>query len=174
MRIVSVIGHKNAGKTTLVVALAREFRRQGRRIATIKHASHPALVDHEGTDTFRHFTEGSSEKTLIASPTLRVLFERTPDDTDPEQLARRYLGGVDLVLVEGFRRAPLPKVEVFRAGCGKQPLFDPAAPAAAQWLAIVTDEPSLKASCRVLRFQDTMWLSVLGALVWEQAKAVAP
>ena len=82
-----------------LVALAREYNRQGRRVATIKHASHPALVDREGTDTWRHFHEGSSERTLIVSPDMRVLFERAPDDTAPETLARRYLGDADLVLV---------------------------------------------------------------------------
>ena len=59
MRIVSVIGRKDAGKTTLLIALAREFKRQGKRVMTIKHASHPAVLDHEGTDTWRHFHEGA-------------------------------------------------------------------------------------------------------------------
>ena len=104
MRVVSIIGHKNAGKTTLLVALAREFKRLNRRVATIKHASHPALVDRDGTDTWRHFHEGSAERTMIVSPDTRVLFERALDETDPETLARTYMRDVDLVLVEGFKR----------------------------------------------------------------------
>jgi molybdopterin-guanine dinucleotide biosynthesis protein MobB len=172
--MLSIIGHKNAGKTTLLVALAREYHRQGRRVGTIKHASHPALVDREGTDTWRHFHEGSSERTLIAAPDMRVLFERAPDDTDPEPLARRYMGDVDLVLVEGFKRASLPKVEVYRKGIGVPPLLDPAAPNAGDWIAIVTDDSTLRAGCRVLRFMDTMWLSLLAGLAWERAKVLAP
>jgi molybdopterin-guanine dinucleotide biosynthesis protein MobB len=174
MRILSIVGHKNAGKTTLLVALAREYKRLGRRVATIKHASHPALVDREGTDTWRHFHEGSTERTLIAAPDMRVLFERAPDDTDPETLARRYMGDVDLVLVEGFKRAPLPKVEVYRKGIGVPPLFDPSQPNAGDWIAIVTDDATLRADCRVLRFMDTMWLSLLAGLAWERAKVLAP
>jgi molybdopterin-guanine dinucleotide biosynthesis protein MobB len=174
MRILSIIGHKNAGKTTLLVALAREYHRLGRRVASIKHASHPALLDREGTDTWRHFHEGSTERTMIASPDIRVLFERAPDNTDPETLALRYLGDVDLVLVEGFKRAPIPKVEVYRKGIGVPPLFDPALPNAQDWIAIVTDDPSLRADCRVLRFMDTMWLSLLAGLSWERAKVLAP
>jgi molybdopterin-guanine dinucleotide biosynthesis protein MobB len=174
MRILSVIGHKNAGKTTLLVALAREYHRLGRRVASIKHASHPALLDREGTDTWRHFHEGSTERTMIASPDIRVLFERAADNTDPETLALRYLGDVDLVLVEGFKRARLPKVEVYRKGIGVPPLFDPAAANAQDWIAIVTDDPALRADCRVLRFMDTMWLSLLAGLAWERAKVLAP
>lgn len=172
MRMLSIIGQKNSGKTTLLVALAREFKRQGRHVGTIKHASHPALLDREGTDTYRHFYEGCAEQTLIASPDLRVLFERTPDDTDPETLARRYLSGADLVLVEGFRRAPLPKVEVYRKDLGLPTLHNPDLPTARDWIAIVTDDTTFKSSCRVLRFQDTMWLPVLATLSWERAKVL--
>ena len=81
---------------------------------TIKHGHHPADVDRPGSDSWRHFNEGRAERTLMVSPTLRVLFERSPDDYDPIGLARRYMDGADLVLVEGFKRAPLPKIEVFR------------------------------------------------------------
>ena len=172
MRIVSIVGHKNSGKTTLVVALAREFHRQGRRVGTIKHATHPAMVDHEGTDSSRHFQEGSAERTLIASPTMRVLFERAPDDTDPETLARNYMGDVDIVIVEGFRKAPIPKVEVCRKDLSRPPIFEAAGANTSNWLAIVTDDAALRASCRVLRFQDTMWLPVLATLIWERAKVL--
>ncbi|HEX7024594.1 MAG TPA: molybdopterin-guanine dinucleotide biosynthesis protein MobB, partial [Gemmatimonadales bacterium] len=72
-KIISVVGHKNAGKTTLVGALSHEFKRQKRRVATIKHATHPADVDREGTDSWRHFHEGMADGVLVASPELRVL-----------------------------------------------------------------------------------------------------
>lgn len=174
MRVVSIIGHKNAGKTTLLVALAREFKRLNRRVATIKHANHPALVDRDGTDTWRHFHEGSAERTMIVAPDMRVLFERAPDDSDPEMLARTYMGDADLVLVEGFKRASLPKIEVYRRGIGVPPLFDPKNANAKDWVAIVTDDPALRADCRVLRFMDTMWLSLLASLTWERAKVLEP
>jgi molybdopterin-guanine dinucleotide biosynthesis adapter protein len=107
-RIISIIGRKNAGKTTLTVALAGELARRGYRVMTIKHGDHPADVDREGTDSWRHFHEGKAESVLIASPDLRVLFERAPDEYDPIGLARRYLQGADIVLVEGFKQSPLP------------------------------------------------------------------
>ena len=102
-RIISVIGRKNAGKTTLMVALASEFVRQGRKVGTLKHGHHPALVDSEGTDTWRHYNEGHAERALIESPGQRVVFERTDRDAEPEALARRYMDGMDIVLAEGFK-----------------------------------------------------------------------
>ena len=136
---------------------------------TIKHGDHPADVDREGTDSWRHFHEGKAERVLIASPDLRVLFERAPDDYDPVGLARRYLQDADIILVEGFKRAPLPKIEVYRRSVGP-PLYDPTAANASEWAAVVTDQYDFDADCAVLHFQDTMWLQLLANLAWEQAE----
>lgn len=171
-RIVSIVGLKNAGKTTLTVALAAEFVRRGRRVMTMKHATHPADVDRAGTDSYRHFHEGKAERVLLASPGLRAVFERSPDDTDPVTLTRRYFEGADLVLVEGFKRYPLPKIEVFRKEVGPAPLYDPRAPNADEWIAIVTDDDQYRASCPVLHFRDTMWLQLLSNLAWEYAMVI--
>ena len=173
-KLVSIIGHKNAGKTTLVAALSHEFKRQKKRVATIKHASHPVDVDRPETDSWRHFHEGNADGVLVASPELRVTFERHLDETGPEALARRYFADMDIVLVEGFKAAPLPKIEVFRKEVAKSPLFAPDAPNAAEWIAVITDDHRYVAPCRVLRFSDTMWLTVLAALVMEQGKPLAP
>jgi molybdopterin-guanine dinucleotide biosynthesis protein MobB len=173
-RIISIIGRKNAGKTTLAVALASELGRRGHRVMTIKHGHHPADVDRPGSDTWRHFHEGHAERVLIVSLDLRVLFERSPDDYDPVGMARRYMKGADIVLTEGFKAAPLPKIEVFRRAAADSPIYDSAASNAGQWAAIVTDEPALEAECPVLHFYDTMWLQVLANLAWDRAQALDP
>ena len=111
-RICSIIGRKDAGKTTLAVALAAEFARRGRRVMTIKHSAHPTAVDVEGTDSWRHFHEGKAERVVLACPDARYILERSPDDLDPVALAKRYCDGADIVLVEGFKSAPLPKVDI--------------------------------------------------------------
>jgi molybdopterin-guanine dinucleotide biosynthesis protein B len=174
IKIVSIIGHKNAGKTTLVAALAHEFKRQKRRVGTIKHASHPLEVDKLVTDSWRHFHEGRADGVVIASPDLRVTFDRRTDEDGPEALARRYYSDMDVVLVEGFKTAPLPKIEVFRKEVARGPLFNPQAENASEWLAIITDDHRYSAPCRVLHFSDTMWLTVLTALIMEQAKQLIP
>jgi molybdopterin-guanine dinucleotide biosynthesis protein B len=171
-RIISIIGKKDAGKTTLAVALASEFARKGRRVMAIKHASNPAEVDRPGTDSFRLFHEGKAERVLIAGPDLRVIFERRPDDTDPITLARQYFDGAEIVLVEGFKASDLPKIEVFRRAASSTPVYDPAQPNASQWIAIVTDDEKFDANCPVLRFRDTMWLQLLANLAWDRAKII--
>ena len=168
-RIISVVGKKDAGKTTLVVALAAEFVKRGRRVATIKHGTHPAQVDTPGTDTYRHFQEGMASQVLIEFPGGRVLFERTTEESDPLTLARRYLGA-EIVIVEGFKKFPLPKVEVHRVRQHREPLFDPSSSDAARWVAMVTDDDQLRLSIPVFHFHDTAWLVTLANLAWDRAQ----
>ena len=99
-RIISIIGLKNAGKTTFLVALAAELVRRKFRVMTLKHGSHPADMDQKGKDTWRHWHEGKAERVLMEGPGQRVLFERTTVESDPITLARRYLGGADIVLAD--------------------------------------------------------------------------
>jgi molybdopterin-guanine dinucleotide biosynthesis protein B len=171
-RIISIIGRKNAGKTTLTVALASELARRGHRVMSMKHADHPAQVDQPGVDSWRHFHEGRAERVLLVSPEMRVLFHRARDEYDPIGLAREHLSGADIVLIEGFKSAPLPKIEVYRRAVAPQPIYDPAASNAGDWVAIVTDDYGFESDRRVLRFNDTMWLQLLANLAWEHALVV--
>ena len=173
-RILSIIGRKKAGKTTLTVALASELARRGRRVMTIKHGHHPAEVDRPGTDSWRHFQEGRAERVLLVTPGERVLFDRAGDEYDPVALARRYLGEADVVLAEGYKRAPIPKIEVFRPSVSATPIYEAGSPAAPQWAAIVTDDLDFDAPTRVIHFQDTMWLQLLATITLEHALALDP
>lgn len=171
--MISIIGRKNAGKTTLLVALAAELSRKF-RVMTIKHGTHAADTDQRGKDTWRHWHEGKAERVLMEGPGQRVLWERTARESDPITLARRYLDGADIVLVEGFKSAALPKIEVYRLAAGAEPLFDPAVHAEGDWVAMVTDNPSYRAAFPVFRFSDTAWLVTLANLAWDRAKILAP
>ncbi len=174
-RIVSIVGRKDAGKTTLLVALAGEFARRGIRVMTLKHGHHAAAPDAPGTDSWRHFTEGKAERTLLAGPGGRLLLEKADDVYDPRALARQYLAGADLVLVEGYKRSDLPKVEVHRKAVKAAPLYPAGTPETAQWIAVVTDDHAFAAEgVRVLRFTDTMWLQLLANLAWERAERLDP
>lgn len=172
-RIISIIGKKDAGKTTLVVALATEMRRK-LRVMTLKHGTHAASMDQQGKDTWRHWNEGKAERVLLEAPGERVLFERTDHEGDPIALAKRYLDGADIVLAEGFSAYPLPKIEVYRMACGDKPIYDPSRDNADQWVALITDNPSFRAPFPVFRFSDTSWLVSLATLAWDRARILPP
>lgn len=151
--VLSVIGRKNSGKTTLVVALAAELKRRGLRVASVKHGHHQFEMDQPGRDSWRHFHEGEVEAVLLVSARKLALVMRTDDDEDPQALVQRFYGGrgYDVVLVEGYKQGPFPKVEVFRHEVHQEPIHDPAdVEAAGLFLAVVTDEPALPASCPVI------------------------
>lgn len=171
-RILSIVGRKNAGKTTLAVALADEFARKGRRVMMMKHAANTVDLDRSGSDSARHLNEGKAERVLVESPGVRTIIERRPSESGPEELARRYFDGADIVIAEGFSNAPIPKIEVFRRAASDTPLYQPTLPGAALWLAIVTDDDKFEAACPVLRFRDTMWLQLLANMAWERAKVL--
>jgi molybdopterin-guanine dinucleotide biosynthesis adapter protein len=172
-RIISIIGKKDAGKTTLIVALATEMRRK-LRVMTLKHGTHAADMDQRGKDTWRHWNEGKAERVLLEAPGERVLFERTDADGDPVALARRYLDGADIVLAEGFSAYPLPKIEVYRLACGDKPIYDPTRDNADQWVAVLTDNAAFRAPFPVFRFSDTSWLVSLATLAWDRARILPP
>jgi len=119
MRIYGVIGWKNAGKTSLMERLVAEVRARGFTVSTVKHTHHRFDLDRPGKDSFRHRAAGARE-VLLASHTRWALLHELGDEAEPplvEILAK--LAPVDLVLVEGYKRDPHPKVEVFREGEGR-------------------------------------------------------
>jgi molybdopterin-guanine dinucleotide biosynthesis protein MobB len=158
--VISIAGKKNSGKTTLVVALAAELKRRGYRVASVKHGHHQFEMDHPGRDSWRHFHEGEVEAVLMMSSEKLALVMRLPEgEPDPAEAIGRFFSGrgYDVVLVEGFKHGPFPKVEVFRREVHERPIYDPADPAAAAlYLAIVTDDPALTAECPVLPLDPTL------------------
>jgi molybdopterin-guanine dinucleotide biosynthesis adapter protein len=119
-RVVSIVGHSGAGKTTLVEKLVREFTRRGLRIATIKHAHHKVELDTPGKDSYRYKEAGAVMSVLLTRDALQLVAD-AKEQREPEQLAQRFLGEADLVLAEGFSLAPGAKIEVLRRACDKPP-----------------------------------------------------
>ena len=111
--IVSIVGKSNSGKTTLIERLIPELRERGYRIATIKHNLHGFDIDHEGKDSWRHKRAGAL-LTVIASPHSVALIEDTDRDYTIAEIRQRYIRDVDLILLEGYKGNPYPKIEVYR------------------------------------------------------------
>ncbi len=149
---VCIVGRKNSGKTTLAVALLAELRRRGLRVASIKHGHHAFETDQPGRDSWRHFNEGEAEATIMAGEGKIALVMRMDGDPDPARLVRDFYAGrgYDLVLIEGYKAGPFPKIEVFRRAVHDRPLYDDAGDAAPSWVAMVTDDASLRGRVPVI------------------------
>jgi molybdopterin-guanine dinucleotide biosynthesis protein MobB len=138
--IVSIVGRKNSGKTTFLIALAATLKERGWRIASVKHGHHEFEIDQPGRDSWRHFHEGGVEAVMMIARGKIALISREGDEPDPEELIRRHLlpGGYDLILVEGYKHGPFAKVEIHRSALHPLPLAAEGGPTANP-LALVTD-----------------------------------
>jgi molybdopterin-guanine dinucleotide biosynthesis adapter protein len=137
MRIFGLAGWSGSGKTTLMTALIPELVSRGIRVSTIKHAHHAFDVDQPGKDSWLHRQAGAYE-VMVASQHRWALMHELRDLPEPslDDLIER-MAPVDLVLVEGLKRHPHPKIEVWRPSLGKASLYaeDPFV------VAVASDEP---------------------------------
>jgi molybdopterin-guanine dinucleotide biosynthesis protein B len=119
MKLFGLAGWSGSGKTTLMKRLLPELIRRGITVSTVKHAHHSFDVDQPGKDSYEHRRAGANE-VLVASAQRWALMRELRGAAEPslETLIAR-LAPVDLLLVEGFKRHPHPKLEVHRPSNGK-------------------------------------------------------
>jgi len=126
MRVVGFAGYSGSGKTTLVEAVIAQLRARAQRVSVIKHAHHAFDIDQPGKDSYRHREAGAFEVLLASSRRLALMREcEQPAQWNVHQLIARLDGGVDWVLVEGFKHSDLKKIEIWRAGREGSPALYP-------------------------------------------------
>ena len=137
MKVFGFAGWSGSGKTTLIEQLVPLLARDGRRVSLIKHAHHDFDVDQPGKDSWRHRKAGCSE-VLVTSSRRWALMHELGDEVEMTLVASlARLSPCDLVLVEGFKRASIPKLEIHRVCVGKPSLF----PADPHIVGLATDAP---------------------------------
>lgn len=121
--VFGVIGWKNSGKTTLVARLIEEFTRRGLTVSAIKHAHHSFEIDYEGRDSWRFRYAGARRIAVVSRERWAMVHElRAEDEPEFSEVLDR-LGACDLVLVEGYKGAPFPKIEArCRRSATRRPL----------------------------------------------------
>lgn len=149
--VIGIAGWKNSGKTTLVVRLIEEFTRRGLKVATLKHAHHDFQIDEGETDSARHRRAGAAEVAIVSGGRWAIVHELRdePEPSFADMLAR--LSPVDLVIVEGFKREAIPKIELRRRQSRSQ---EPLAPGDPNVIAIATDHDVDAAGLAVLALDD--------------------
>ena len=115
MKIFGFAGYSGSGKTTLIEHLIPLFTRRGITVSLIKHAHHTFDVDHQGKDSYRHRKAGCTEVLVTSSRRWALMHElRGAPEPDLAEHVKR-ITPCDLLLVEGFKRERIPKLEVYRA-----------------------------------------------------------
>jgi len=163
MRLFGFAGWSGSGKTTLIERLIPQLIARGNSVSLIKHAHHDFDIDQPGKDSWRHRQAGCRE-VLITSDVRWALMHELRDSAEltlTEAIAR--IAQCDLLLVEGFKSAPIPKLEVWREDNGK-PLLHPGDP---HIVALATDRPDrIQAPMPVFALDD---LDAIATLILDRA-----
>lgn len=123
--ILGFAASSGTGKTTLLIELIPLLKKQGLRIAVIKHSHHDFDIDQPGKDSYR-LRKSGADQTLVASAWRWALITETPEQQPPtlsnltQKLDHEL---IDLILVEGFKHETFPKIELHRTATGKPPLY---------------------------------------------------
>lgn len=142
--VVTLAAYSNTGKTTYLEKLIPRLKAAALRVAVIKHDGHDFQMDREGKDTWR-FAQAGADAVAIASATKFALCRQHP--VGLEDIVKQ-LSDMDLILTEGYKTGPYPKIALFRAASGKDLAAEPS-----DCIAIVSDVP-LETDCPVLPLDD--------------------
>ncbi|MDR0588584.1 MAG: molybdopterin-guanine dinucleotide biosynthesis protein B [Burkholderiales bacterium] len=123
MRVFGIAGRSGSGKTTLIEKLIPLFLARSLKVSAIKHAHHDIDIDKPGKDSYRFRAVGASEVVLLSGNRLALMREIKNEPSPELKDALLCLSNCDLVLVEGFKNYPIPKLEVYRPSLDKPPLY---------------------------------------------------
>jgi molybdopterin-guanine dinucleotide biosynthesis protein B len=113
-RAFAVVGFSNSGKTELICRLLPLLAARGLRVAVLKHSHHPDLHQEDrGKDTWR-YRQAGAHAVALAAPGLVQVTRSFAGDPPLEQVLAMLAAAADLIIVEGYKTGPLPKVAVLR------------------------------------------------------------
>lgn len=151
-KVFGISGWKNSGKTGLAVRIVTELTSRGYRVSTIKHAHHDFDIDKVGADSWRHRQAGAHEVTIVSGTRFAIMHElRGASEPSFEEILAR-IAPCDLVLIEGYKYEPVPKIEARRREAAKT---EPLAPSDPHIIAIAADHEIPDSTLPVFNLDDT-------------------
>ena len=160
--VIGLAAYSGSGKTTLLEKLIPIFSAHGRRVAVIKHAHHSFDIDHPEKDSYKIRKAGAQQILISSQKRWALIHEHTTDNAElslQEALQQITVQNIDFVIVEGFKSAPIAKIEIHRPALNK-PLI---AAEDEHVVAIATDEPD-KVKCN-LPFLDLNNIEEIAAYI---------
>lgn len=145
--------YSGSGKTTLLEKVVPELRKIGLRIAMIKHTHHKVDLDQPGKDSYRMREAGANPVMIASKKRWALLFENDNEQDEPnlnELVAQLNPAMFDLVLVEGFKHEPIPKIEIIRRGVEKPALH----PKDSTFIAVASDLFDLDTALPVINLNN--------------------
>lgn len=154
MKIFGFAGYSGSGKTTLIEQLIPQFVMHGLKVSLIKHAHHGFDIDRPGKDSYRHREAGCSEVLITSSQRWVLMHDLRGEQEQSLQYQLKRLSPCDLVLVEGFKKEPIPKLEIHRAAM-RQPLLQSDDP----YIIAIASDTQVKSKVPLLDLNDPQQIS---------------
>jgi len=111
VKIISIVGKQNAGKTTLIKDLIPKLKKQGYRVGTLKYNIRKFDIDHEGKDTYKYYHSGADSVALSSQDEITVM-KRVANLPTLHEIIDTHLNDVNVVLVEGYREDDYPRIRI--------------------------------------------------------------
>jgi molybdopterin-guanine dinucleotide biosynthesis protein B len=150
MKVMGLAGWSGSGKTTLMTRLLPELIGRGLTVSTMKHAHHSFDIDQPGKDSYVHRSAGATEVVVSSANRWALMHENRGAAEPTAGELMQHMTPVDLLIIEGFKREPHPKIEIYRQANGK-PLLHPEDP---HIVAVASDSPLPEVSLPVLPLDD--------------------
>lgn len=167
-KIISFVARgSGSGKTHIIEFLIAEFKNRGLKVATVKHSSHAPDFDKPGKDTYRYRQSGA-DKVMMFSPHGMFIYDST--DKNAAEIEDLAGSGVDIVLMEGFKDGPFPKIEVYNSEVNPVPL---SVEEPGRFIAIISDA-DIKADIPKFSFSEVEKIAdfIIACLSEERADTV--
>jgi len=121
-KMVAFVGRSGSGKTTLLTKIIPEFKKRNVRVGTIKHTHHDVTFDATGKDSWKHRQSGAG-KVMLLSDREMAFFSAQEQEVSLEEIRDKWFSDCDLLIIEGFKKSSVLKIEVFRTENKKTPLY---------------------------------------------------
>lgn len=119
--VIGLAGYSGSGKTTFLEKLIAELKRRGYRVGVIKHTHHQVEFEQPGKDTWRHSRAGA-DVVALAAPGGVSLVKKFKREPGPEKIIS-MIDGVDIIIIEGYKKGKWPKIEIFQQGVTERPVI---------------------------------------------------
>jgi molybdopterin-guanine dinucleotide biosynthesis protein B len=120
--MIGFVGRSGSGKTTLLTKIIPEFRKRNIRVGTIKHTHHEVMFDSIGKDSWKHRQAGAG-KVMLLSDREMAFFSAQENPVDIDMMRDKWFSDCDLLIIEGFKKSSVLKIEVYRTENKKTPLY---------------------------------------------------
>ncbi|MAI59590.1 MAG: molybdopterin-guanine dinucleotide biosynthesis protein B [Rickettsiales bacterium] len=120
--IFGIVGWSGSGKTHLICRIIKYFDKKKINVCSIKHSHHNFEIDKKGKDSYEHLKSGSNEVVIYNEYKFAMITKKKKKKITLKDIVKKFSLDTDIILIEGLKKGPNKKIEVYRDSI-KKPLL---------------------------------------------------